>query len=177
MPSLAEVPGRQLLISFQDLISMRVIALLRANGVSFKRIYIAERWLREYTGARRPFATEVLWTASRQIFTDSRGVLIAASLGGQYPFNELVEQHLVPVAGLTFDGRGLADSWRPSEAILIKPTVQYGAPCIRGTRIPTRTLWDMHQGGDPVEFIASVYRLEEEQVEEALQWEIRLAAA
>ena len=39
--SLAEIPGRQLLITFQDVVSMRVIAALRAAGVSFPKIYQA----------------------------------------------------------------------------------------------------------------------------------------
>ena len=176
LPPLAEVPGRELLISFEDLISMRVIALLRASGVTWRKIYVAERWLREYTGASRPFATEVVWTASHEIFADREGAFIAASLGGQYPFLELVKQYLVPVAGLTFDERRIAASWSPDEDILLDPTIQFGEPCIRGTRIPTRTLWSMREGGDPSDFIASVYSLKPRQVEEAIAWENRLAA-
>mgnify|MGYP001094329519 CR=1 FL=1 len=41
LPDLIEIPGRELLITFEDLISMRVIAALRAAGVSFKKIYRA----------------------------------------------------------------------------------------------------------------------------------------
>ena len=177
LPALAEVPGRELLISFEDLISMRVIALLRAVGVSWKKIYVTEAWLREHTGVDRPFASEKLWTAAHEVFLGREGALIAASLGGQYPFPELVEMYLVPVGGLTFGKYGLADSWTPHDHIVLRPNVQFGAPCIRGTRIPTRTLWGMYEGGDSVDFIASVYGLEPGQVREAIQWENRLAAA
>ena len=41
---------------------MRVIAALRAAGVSWPRIHAAETWLRQHTGCQRPFATEQLWT-------------------------------------------------------------------------------------------------------------------
>ena len=41
-PNLADVPGRELTIAFHDLVSMRVIAALRAAGVSWPRIYAAE---------------------------------------------------------------------------------------------------------------------------------------
>ena len=61
-PDLSDVPGRDLTIAFQDLISMRVIAALRAAGVSWPRIHTAEAWLRQLTGCQRPFATEQLWT-------------------------------------------------------------------------------------------------------------------
>lgn len=180
LPSLAEVPGRELYIAFEDLISMRIIALLRAVGVSWKGIYTTEHWLRDQTGAARPFATEALWTAGREVFFDREGEMIAASLGGQFPFASLVQQYLVPVAGLTFDNSGIANSWAPhehNEHIVLKPTVQFGAPCIRGTRIPTRTLWIMRCGGDSLDFIADAYRLDAQQVEEAIKWERRLASA
>ena len=48
-PDLRNVSGRELLIGFEDLISMRVIAILRSLGVSWKRIHKAEHWLREKT--------------------------------------------------------------------------------------------------------------------------------
>jgi uncharacterized protein (DUF433 family) len=177
LPRLADVPGGDLYISFEDLISMRVIALLRAVGVTWDKIYTAERWLREYTGVDRPFASQELWTAGPDIFLDRKGALIAASMGGQYPFPALVERYLVPVAGLTFSRLRLADSWMPKDHILLTPDVQFGAPCIRKTRIPTRTLWDMYKGGDSVPFIARVYRLDREQVEEAIEWENQLEEA
>jgi uncharacterized protein (DUF433 family) len=157
-----------------------VIALLRATGFSFRQIHASERFIRRTTGARRPFATAKIWTADgiREIFTEYEDVLLAASLGGQLPFLQLVEEQLVPVAGLTFDVRGVADSWRPgNDGIVLDPAIQFGAPCIRGTRIPTRTLWGMRQGGDSLGFIAEVYGLEPERVEEAIQWEKQLAAA
>ena len=179
LPSLADVPGRELLMSFPDLISMRVIALLRMIGVSFHAIYTAERWLRDTTGVTRPFATEIIWTESRHIFTDRAGQLIAASLGGQYAFTELMEEHLIPIAGLTFDPSGIADSWAPHgfDVVVLRPDVQFGAPCIRGTRTPTRALWEMYQGGDSPPFLAEVYDLSLANVQSAIEWETCLAAA
>ena len=179
LPALREVPGRDLVISFTDLISMRVIALMRAAGYTWKQIYTSEDWVRHATGADRPFATKRFWLALREIYTEHEGRLLAASLGGQYPFVDLIEDHLVPVAGLTFDKEGLADSWtvQPSDQITMRPNVQFGAPCIRGTRIPTQTVWEMNEGGDSAAFIARVYDLEVRQVEEAIEWEKRLQAA
>ena len=52
-PDLSEVPGRDLTIAFQDLVSMRVIAALRAAGVPWPRIHAAEAWLRQHTGCQR----------------------------------------------------------------------------------------------------------------------------
>lgn len=178
LPALRQVPGRELVISFADLISMRVIALLRINGISWKKIYETETWVRKNFSAPRPFATERFWTALHEIFMDKEGALLAASMGGQYPFIELVAERLIPVAGLTFE-EGIANSWTPQpiEEVLIKPTIQFGAPCIRGTRITTSTVWGMHQGGDSVDFIARIYQLEPKRIQKAIEWENYLVVA
>ena len=179
LPTRVDTPGRDLVISFADLISMRVVALLRISGRTWRQIYTSERTVKELTGSPRPFATQQFWTGLREIYTRLEGQLIAASMSGQGAFLELVEQHLVPVAGLTFDEVGVANSWTPlpMDGVIMRPNVQFGAPCIKGTRITTNTIWEMHEGGDSVDFIARVYELEREQVDEAIEWESRLAAA
>ena len=81
-PDLVELSGRELLIGFEDLVSMRVIAALRAAGVSWPAIREAEQWLRRETDSPRPFATETLWTGQRQIFIEWRKQLVSASTSG-----------------------------------------------------------------------------------------------
>lgn len=177
LPRLGELHGTEILLSFEDLISMRVIALLKAVGVKWTKIYEAESWLRSYTGSDRPFATETLWTAGHEVFHERQGELIAASMGGQYPFKELIADYLVPVAGMTFNTDGRAESWSPKGLILLKPTIQFGSPCVKGTRITTSTLAGMYDAGDSIESIARIYDLSTDEVEEAIEWEKRLSEA
>lgn len=173
-PELVETPGRQMLITFEDLVSMRIIAALRVAGVSFSKIYKAEKWLRRVTGHKRPFATELLWTEHSDVFTELQSRLIAASRSGQYAM-EIIRNYLIPVHGLTFNERKVAQSWEPFADILLQPQIQFGASCIKGTRIPTKTLWAMVKGGDPVELVAQWYKLDEHEIREAIQWEDILA--
>ncbi len=177
LPALSNVHGTKLIVSFEDLISLRVIALLRASGISFPKIYEAERWLRKETGARRPFATEVIWTNSSEIFQLTGAELIAASLGGQYAMKELFESHLWPVAGLEFDDRKIAVAWKPSLDIALRPTIQFGEPCIIGTRIPTSAVWAMVKGGDSIGFLSESYRVDQTKLLHAIEWEERLEKA
>lgn len=167
---LSMVPGRELLLSFEDLISMRVIAALRAAGVRFTRIYEAERWLRKVTGYPRPFATEMLWTERSDVFVEMKRKLIAASRSGQYAFS-ILEEYLIPIHGLTFNVQRVAAAWEPRENILLDPLIQFGAPCIKGTRIPARTLWGMIRGGDKVEYVSRSFGIAVEQVQSAVSWE------
>ena len=164
------IPGRELLLAFEDVISMRVIAALRAAGVKFSRIYEAEKWLREVTGHPRPFATEMLWTEKSDIFVDMKRKLIAASRSGQYAF-QILEEYLIPVHGIRFNEQHVAQNWEPRTNILLDPLIQFGAPCIKGTRIPTRALWGMVMGGDTIEYVAQSYHLTVEHVQNAIDWE------
>ena len=176
-PALATVPGRELLFEFEDLISMRVIAALRASGVGWPAIHQAEQWLRRETQSERPFATDSLWTGQRQIFIQWRRQLVSASTSGQAAFDFLFEQ-LIHVHGLVFNEKTqVAKSWEPAPSVVLEPQVQFGAPCIKGTRIPTRSVAGMIEAGDSTEYVASAYDLAIKDVEDACEWERLLRAA
>lgn len=176
---LIEIPGRELLITFEDLVSMRVIAALRAAGVSFNKIYRAEKWLRRTTRHPRPFATELLWTEHSDVFAEFKRELVAASRSGQYAM-DILREYLIPIHGLTFktfNKKRVAASWEPYSGVLLQPLIQFGAPCIKGTRVPTRTIWGMIKAGDSIELVTRSYGLEEEEVRKAVKWEDSLAGS
>jgi uncharacterized protein (DUF433 family) len=174
-PSLACIPGRELTFSFEDLISIRVVSALRAAGVKWPKIHIAEAWLREKTHYERPFAREEMWTDQSDILTEFKGVLVAASRNGQMAM-EIVEEYLIPVSGLSFENH-VADSWEPQPFIVLDPEIQFGDPCIKGTRIPARSVWGMVRAGDPKEQVREAYKISPEEMAAALDWGDRIAAA
>ena len=174
---LIDIHGQELLIGFEDLISMRVIAALRAANVSWPAIREAERWLRRETGSGRPFATETIWTGQRQVFIEWKKQLVSASTSGQAAFDFLLE-FLIPVHGLLFsEETHMATSWEPSSGVVLEPAVQFGAPCIKGTRIPTRTVAGMIEAGDSPKYVAQAFDQPIEAIEEACEWERLLRAA
>ena len=168
--NLVELPGRDLLLSFEDVISMRVIAALRAAGVKFPKIYEAEKWLRKTTGHSRPFATEMLWTEKSDVFVDMKRQLVAASRSGQFAF-QILEEYLIPIHGIVFNKKHVAERWEPCNNISLDPLIQFGTPCIKGTRIPTKTLWGMIMAGDSIEYVAKACRLSVDLVKDAIDWE------
>ena len=170
-PGLVSLPGPELLIAFEDLISVRVVAALRATGVCWREIDRAERWLRNSTGSERPFATEYLWTGQGQIFVDWTDRLVSASRGGQLALRMLTE-YLIPIHGLQFsEVTHTATSWEPAAGIVLRPEVQFGAPCIKGTRIPARTIAGMVEAGDSADWIARTYEISHCDVLAACDWE------
>lgn len=178
-PALVPVSGYRMVITFEDLISMRVISFMRLFGISFPSIHRAHSWLKKTTGHDRPFATEVLWLeelGAMGIYTKMENILAVANRGGQLAFSVLVKDNLIPVHNMTFGEFGIASSWSPDKCVKIDPTVQFGRPCIAGTRIPTSDIAGMFWAGDSLEFLSSSYGLPLGQIESAIAWEEKLAS-
>jgi len=179
-PELKQVSGKELLMSFEDIVSMRVIALLRALGVTWPKIHRAERWLRQQTGYPRPFAIKRVWTETVDVFADFTEGFVAASRHGQLSFVELIGQYLQPVEDMTFvrhNGIYVASTWTPHIDVLLNPLIQFGEPCIKGTRIRTRIIWQMLNSGESISYLVRAFKLSEEQLDHALEWENRLQTA
>jgi uncharacterized protein (DUF433 family) len=118
-----------------------------------------------------------MWTSSSEIFVRFANLLVSASKGGQIAM-DFLREYLVPVHhGLEFGQGAVAVAWKPMPGVRIDPKIQFGAPCIEGTRIQTEVIWSFHQAGDPVDQLAEMYRVERGQVEAAIAWERTLAAA
>lgn len=177
-PELRSLRGQDLVLSFEDLISMRVIATLRSFGLSWSEIHKAEKYLRSMTGYRRPFAVKQVWTDMESIFAKlSKDIFLAASRHGQIAMPELLGEYLQPVGDMTFEskrGVDVAATWTPHNDVTLNPLVQYGEPCISGTRMRTRILVQMVNGGDSPTYIQESFHLSESQVTNALEWEDRL---
>jgi len=179
-PELRQVSGKELLMSFEDVVSMRVIALLRALGVTWPKIHRAEQWLRQQTGYPRPFAVKRVWTETVDVFADFPIGFVAASRHGQLSFVELIGQYLQPVEDMTFirhNGVHVAATWTPHIDVIMNPLIQFGEPCIKGTRIRTRVIWQLFEGGDSVSYLMRAFELSDDQINHALEWENRLQTA
>ena len=175
MPAKDGVRGSDLTLTFIDLISMRVIAALRGARVGWKDIKNFERRLRETAGVKKPFASESLWTG--RALDDWKSRLAPNGRNGRTAF-ETLRRNLLPEHGLTFcEESGMAEFWTPARGVRLHPQIQFGAPCIEGTRIPTDAIYGMVKAGDSPEFSARAYRISIESVDAALEWESRLAAA
>jgi uncharacterized protein (DUF433 family) len=173
----AEFPGHRNFISFRSLISMRLISMLRAQGVSLEAIRASESWLRGVVGTDWPFISKPLWTYGSDLFMEFQDNLVVASKHGQqamYFIREWLQQIDID---LLFDQQDLAYAWLPQEDVRIDPEIQLGQPCLAGTRIPTSTIWNKAVAGDSVDVIAGLYGLTTDHVNHALAWERRLLVA
>ena len=160
-------------VAFDDLIEMRVIAALRSAGVRRSEVIDSETLMQEETGVRHPMAAETLWAGQSQPFSKWGQRLIDAGSNGQTAF-DLVQKYLIQARDLVFDeSSGQAISWEPQLGIVLDPLVQFGAPCIKATRIPTGAISGMIEAGDSAEWAARAYQISLEEVQAACDWESR----
>ena len=168
-------PARQHLITFRDLISMRLVAILRTRGVTLSEIRETEHWMRNALQIDWPFISKPMWTYESEVYTEFESHLVVASRSGQRAMDFLREWLNKVELDMTFDEYDLVTSWTPYTDIQLDPKVQIGEPCIKGTRIPVRTIWGKIQAGDTREVVARLYDLARTQIEHAVEWGDRLA--
>ena len=176
---LAEIGGRERVIDFADLISCQAIASFRAAGISLQKVRKAEQYFRELYDVDKPFARRAFWYSSRDIFAKLEGVLVAGTRAGQLTLDGLSDwvDHLrVNISFADEDDLAPANEWKPATRISLRPNVQFGQPCLAGTRIPTQSLWSYVTAGDPIQEVAAAYNLKVEDVDQAVAWEDRLRA-
>ena len=174
-PTSVGFPTRRRLISFRDLISMRLIAILRYRGLGVSEIKQTEEWMKAKLHVSWPFIWRPLWTYGSDAFAEFEHRLVVASRNGQIAM-DFLRQWLTSVdLDMIFDSQDLVVAWSPYPGISIDPAIQLGTPCIRGTRIPTKTIIGKINAGETVDVLHALYDLSELEINRAIEWERRLS--
>ena len=87
----------------------------------------------------------------------------------------ILKDYLIPVSGLQFQDQ-VASRWSPRPGVMLDPSVQFGEPRIRNTRIPRRAVWSLVRGGDSPDLVARSCGITPEELTAALHWENKIAA-
>jgi len=165
-------------VSFLDLIEIRLVTRLRAEGVSLQRLRQARSLLSEQFGVRHPFAWGQLRTDGRDVFAkvleeDSERVIQASGRNrANYVLPEVVEPYFRNI-DFARDSQ-MAERVYPfgrDGGILIDARVSFGEPVLSGSRIPTLVLAGFARAGDSAASIARWYGIEPGAVETARVFE------
>lgn len=132
-------PHRIETISFLDLVSLETVRRLRDQGTSLQRV----RKVLEALRVAEPTVTRPL--AHRSFFTDGVGVWAdfadqAEELVGRYPKQLALRDAVRVFADEIRFVDDTANAWDISPWVNIDPVVCFGAPIVRGTRIPAKTI-------------------------------------
>lgn len=164
--------GRDRGFNFYTLVELIAIYALREKGVSFHKIIEARQLLQNEFNTEYPFASEkIMSDGERFYFTINQSVVLDVNLKRQTSIKKLVEPYCKK---LDFDAIDkLAKKFWPlgkDRSVVVDPQHRFGEPVIDGTNISVNILASMVAGDDSVEMIADIYRLQPEQIKDAVAY-------
>jgi uncharacterized protein (DUF433 family) len=173
--------GGSLALSFRDLIEVRFVNAFLNQGVTWKNLRIAAKFAAELLGTTHPFSTERFKTDGKTIFAE-----LAARSGNRALLDLVRRQYALPgildpylYEGLEYQGE-VVRRWfprPPSQRVVIDPELAFGQPVVQPEAVPTAVLAAAFAAEGSIRLVARWYEVEEQSVEEALDFERRLAAA
>lgn len=172
----AEVLGGKKRITFQALISLRLIFRVRRMGVPPTAITEGALRLQQMMEVDWPLASEGVWRREAPAFPCLSDLMAEWKHGREAM--DFLELWLSENAGaLDFNEFGLAYAWRPAKNVLIHGGVVHGEPCVLGSRTPVWVVHSLFEQGESIADIAYDYGFTEEKVKDAVAWRKRVASA
>jgi uncharacterized protein (DUF433 family) len=170
------------LLSYFNLVEAFVLSSLRKKHlIKLFKIRTAIDSLRERFDSTHPLAEHEFQTNGVDLFVEEYGQLINLGRGGQVAMREILEAYLTRVeydpsrrAAKLYPFIRLAGTDQPKN-VVINPYVSFGKPVIVGTGLPTRVVAERFKAGDSIPDIAADYGRKEEEIDDAIRYELRIA--
>jgi uncharacterized protein (DUF433 family) len=172
----------QPLLSYLNLVEAFVLSSLRRKHlIDLYKIRVAIESLQKRFNTAHPLAEHQFQTDGVDIFVEEYGQLINVGQGGQLTMREVLETYLTRVdhdptgrAARLYPFIRLTGTDQPKN-VVINPYVSFGKPVIAGTGLPTRVVAERFKAGDSIHEIAPNYCRKEEEIDDALRYELRIA--
>ena len=163
-------------LSFINLVEAHVLAAIRrTHQVPMHKIRSAIHWLEREFDSKHPLAEVRIKTDGLDLFVERLGNILSASEHGQIVIRSVLERFLKRVE---HDSSGMPSLFYPftresdiecPTTIVINPSVGFGRPVIKGTRIGTNIISERYMAGESVQGLANDYNVQIPQIEEAIR--------
>lgn len=185
---LVQPPGEAGL-SFLNLVELHVLAAIRRHHqVPLGKVRHAVQYVRQAFGTDHPLAERQFETDGVDLFIQELDTTINASRQGQVAIRELVAAYLrrierdtagFPLRLFPLYQTGVDTALEVTNApafIAVDPTISFGRPILASSGIPVDIVVSRYRAGDSIRELVTDYQLSETAVEEALRYELGLAA-
>lgn len=160
-------------VDFLTMIEILIMGTLAEKGAHTREIVKAHLDLSKRYKTNHPFALKnvlnQIRTDGRKVYLDDDGIII--SLDGTHQIN--LDFIRVLFKNLEFGSDDLASRYWPlgkEKSILVDPKRKFGHPIIANKNIYPETIYGMVKAGDSPEFIAGIYNLTEQEVQDAVDY-------
>lgn len=158
-------------VSFHTVVELYVMIQLADKGVQTPEVLKAHKRLSQIYHTRFPFAQKAVLqeikTDGKQIYWKKGDDVI--SLNGSDQFNLAIIDLFFKK--LEFGDEDVVSKLWPmgkDHAIVIDPSRKFGHPIIEGKNIYPETIFEHFQAGDPIPYIAHIYKITEKEAEDAI---------
>ena len=168
---------REKAFNFYTLIELMAVHSFRETGVSFRVTKAAHEKLSKFLDTAYPFAHSDLFSDGKRLYYEYDSLFLELSEKQQFSFKRLILQYCQKID--FHNTTHLATRYWPlgkGHNIIVDPRHRFGQPVIEGTNIEVHAIINMLRAGEEPGFIASVYGLTDQQIEDARQFMKRLAA-
>lgn len=159
------------LVNFYTLIEFYVFYQLRAFGVPTKNIQKAHRTIAQVLQTEYPFAHAHLLTDGKSVlFENDTADIIEANDSLQLNLREIIHPFC---RRIEFGADKLPVEFYPAgrgSAVVINPRHQFGVPVVKGTNIPTETIYQLFRASETVPAIARMYEISEQAIRDAIRY-------
>lgn len=176
------LPGEKV-ISFRDLLELRMVARFARHGVSLQVIRATIQAAREDSNSAYPLSRRAFRTDGKRIFMNAieqatGNVKMLDVLRKQFVFGEIIKASLFE--GIVYDHDETPSRWYPvpkTHAVVLDPQVQFGTPILSDSGVPTDAIYAawMAEGKDR-HAVAREFEVAPDLVSAAVRFEQRLAA-
>lgn len=171
--------GGQTVLSFLDLMEIRVVDEFLNRGVRWRTLRQAHQNARGLLRMSHPFCSRQFKTDGREIFTQIHAETGEPALIGlsesQRVFAGILDPYLEDI---DFD-KDVPRRWWPlgrSVGVVIDPARSYGKPIVARSGVPTQVLAQAYDAERSYRAVAAWYEVDEAAVRHAVRYERRLAA-
>lgn len=173
-------------IGFYDLMELRFIDYFRRQKISLQSIRKAAAAARLELRHQHPFALSNIKfvTDRKRIFhltaEETKDTKLRDIVTGQYAMYDVIEQFLAK--GIEFHpASNLPESWRPDPEtfpdVILDPHRAHGLPILNKYGVPTSALFGLWRAEEQdYDAVADWYEIPREAVEQAVEYELDLAA-
>jgi uncharacterized protein (DUF433 family) len=174
---------RSVALGFLDLMEVRFVDAFLKAGLTLGTIRKAAKLASELVGQSHPFSTQKFRTDGRRVFAElrhrERGDKTLYDLERkQFGIYDFIVPSLLE--GIEFDSEGQAARWYPDKVtaprVVIDPNRQFGQPIVDLGGVQTSALADAFRAEGSIERVARWFELSVEAVEQAVKFELKLAA-
>ena len=177
--------GKTQELGFLDLMEVRFIEHFRRQRISLQSLRRAAINARKELKMEHPFATSDVkfMTDRKEIFLhaaqEENDSFLLNLMTNQIEIYEAYEHSLAK--DLTFDPKsGVVRRWRPQASdfpnVLVDPRIAYGHPVIAPSNVPTSAVFNLWKAEKDARAVASWFEISRDLADEAVQFELGLAA-